>query len=115
MIILRLIVNALALLVVSQLVPGFDAGGFYSALIAALVLGIVNVLIRPVLLLLTLPINLLSLGIFTFVINALMLLLVESIVKGFVINGFWPALEGAVLLWLISLITDRFLRPSSED
>ena len=110
---LRLILNAFALVLVSRFVPGFEVATFYAAVIAALILGLVNVLIRPVLLLLTLPINILTLGIFTFVVNALMLLLVSSIVKGFSVHGFWPAFEGAVLLWLISLVLDHFLQRSA--
>lgn len=110
MLILRWLVNALALILVSQIVTGIEVDSFYAALIAALILGLVNAVIRPILLLLTLPINFLTLGLFTFVINALMLLLTSSVVKGFTIDGFGPALIGALVLWLISLVANLLLR-----
>ena len=108
--ILRLLLNALALLVVAQLVPGILLDSSLSAVIAALLLGVVNAFIRPVLLLLTLPINLLTLGVFTFVINALMLELVAAIVKGFTVASFGSALAAAVVLWLLSMLIDRLFR-----
>lgn len=106
MLILRWLLNATALLIVSSLVQGFAVESFYTALIAALILGLVNAVIRPILLLLTLPITILTLGLFTFVINALMILLVSTIVKGFVVDGFGPAFIAAIILWLISLVTN---------
>ena len=109
MIILRWLLNTVTLLFVAQLVPGFVVETFWSALIAALVLGLVNAVIRPFLLILTLPINFLTLGLFTFVINALMLLLVSHIVKGFTITNFAAALVGGIVLWLVSLLTNQFL------
>lgn len=112
MILLRWLLNALALILVSKLLAGFGVASLWSALIAAAILGLVNVLVRPILLVLTLPINLLTLGLFTFVVNALMLLLVSSIVRGFTIDGFGTALIGALLLWLISMVLDfLFERP----
>jgi len=98
------ILSALSLLIVSQYVPGFHVNSFTTALIVAIGLGIINALIKPVILILTLPINILTLGLFTFVINALLLLLVAKLVPGFTIDGFIPALIGAVILWLISTI-----------
>jgi len=106
---LRWLINALALVVVARLVPGFTIDSFYSALIAAVILGLVNAIVRPLIVLLTLPVNILTLGLFTFVINALMLLLVSSIVKGFTVDGFGPAFLAAITLWLISLLTNLFL------
>jgi len=108
--IFRWFLNALALIFVSYLVPGFDVTSVGSALVAALILGLVNVFIRPILLVLTLPINLLTLGIFTLVINALMLELVSGIVKGFNISSFGAALLGAILLWIWSMLVDSFFR-----
>lgn len=109
MLLLRWIINALALLVAANWVAGFSVSSFYAALLVALVLGLVNAVIRPVLLLLTLPINLLSLGTFTFVINALMIWLVSTIVKGFEVTSFAAAFWAAVILWIISLITNLLL------
>lgn len=109
MILFRWLLNAAALIVISYIVPGFDVHTTYSALIAALILGIVNVLIRPILFLLTLPVNILTLGLFTFIINALMLELVSTIVKGFDIANFRAALLGALILTAISWLTNHFL------
>ncbi len=109
MLLLRWFINALMLLVVANLVPGFTISSIYAALVAALVLGFVNATVRWVLIFLTLPINLVSLGLFTFVINALMILLVSTIVRGFDVAGFGPALWAAILLWLISWLTNAVL------
>ena len=111
----RWIINAVALLIVANVVPGFGVDTFYSALIAALVLGLVNALIRPLLFILTLPVTILTLGLFTFVINALMILLVSTIVKGFAVDGFVPALLAALFLWVISLGTNWLIKQSKES
>lgn len=104
--------SALAILVVATLVPGFSVNGFTTALIIALFLGILNALIKPVLLILTLPINILTLGLFTFIINAALIWLVAQIVKGFTLSGFAPALIGTLLLWLINLTVHFLLFPA---
>lgn len=104
--ILRWILNALALLLVTNLVPDVHVEGFYAALVVALVLGVVNALIRPVLVLLTLPINLLTLGLFTLVINALLFWFVSTLVKGFQVAGFGAAFWGALALWAVSWFTN---------
>lgn len=109
---LRWLLNTLALLVVAHFVPGIYIDSFYHALMAALVLGLVNALIRPFVFLLTLPVTILTLGIFALVINALMILLAGSIVKGFVVAGFAPAFFAAILLWLMSFITNAFIKTS---
>lgn len=109
---LRWLLNAVALLLVAYLVPGFQVSGFYAALIAALVLGLANAIVRPILFLLTLPVTILTLGLFTFVINALMLWFTSSIVKGFDIASFQTALIGAVILWLVGLVTNLILESS---
>ena len=99
---LRWLFSAISLMLVAYLVPGITVVSFFAALMAALVLGLVNALIRPVLSLLTLPVNILTLGLFTLVINALLFWLASSIVKGFNVAGFWPAFWGALVMWLIS-------------
>ncbi len=111
---LRWLLNALALVAVANLIPGIHIDNFYHALIAALVLGLVNALIRPLLLILTLPINILTLGIFTFVINALMILLVATIVQGFTVAGFAPAFLAAIILWAFSVLTNWFIQTATE-
>lgn len=104
------IINALALLIVSNVIPGFEVSDFYAALVAALILGFVNATIRWILVILTLPITIVTLGLFTFVINALMIWLVATIVEGFSVTSFSAALMGAILLWLISFFTNVFLK-----
>lgn len=102
------LISTLALLISSWLIPGAKLSGFWSALIAALILGIVNAVIRPFLVLLTLPINILTLGLFTLVINALMVWLVSAILPGFSISNFWIALIFSIILaltvWLMEVI-----------
>jgi len=105
------ILSALSILIVANIVPGFHVASFATALIVALVLGIANVIIKPVLLILTLPINLLTLGLFTFVINAFLILGVSTIVKGFNVNGFMPALIAALVLWAINMVIHFILFP----
>jgi putative membrane protein len=106
----RWIINSLALLLVTYVVPGVDVASFYSALIVALVLGILNALIRPILIFLTLPINLITLGLFTLVINALLFWFVASIVKGFEVAGFMPAFWGALIMWTVSWLTNALVK-----
>lgn len=107
----RWIINAAALLLVAYLYPGVSVASFWAAMLAALVLGLVNALIRPLLILLTLPVTVLTLGLFLFVINALMFWLAAEIVSGFQVTGFWAALIGSVLYSLITLITSWLLFP----
>ncbi|USN54058.1 MAG: phage holin family protein [Candidatus Nomurabacteria bacterium] len=105
-IIFRWILNALALLLVAYLLPGFAVDSFYAALITALILGILNAVIRPLLIILTLPVTILTLGLFTFVINALLIWFVASFVQGFQVDGFGPAFLAGLLLWIISWFTN---------
>lgn len=108
--VLRWIINALALLALTQIIAGFSVDTFYHALIAALVLGLLNAVIRPILLILTLPANLLTLGLFTFVVNAFLIWLMSTFVKGVELVGFWPALLVAIVLWAVSVLTTELLR-----
>jgi putative membrane protein len=96
------LINALALLALPYVVPSVQVDGFVTALVAALVLGLVNTLIRPVLVVLTLPVTILTLGLFIFVINGLLFWLVASFLKGFHVAGFWSAVIGALVYALIS-------------
>jgi putative membrane protein len=91
------ILNALALLTVANLMPGIHLDGFQAALIAALFLGLVNTLIRPFLVILTLPVTMLTLGLFILVINGLLFWFTGSVLKGFVVEGFWYGVAGAML------------------
>ena len=107
----RWIINAAALLVVAYLYPGVMVETFGAALIAALVLGLINAVVRPLLVLLTLPVTLLTLGLFLFVINALLFWLVAEIVPGFRVTGFVASLIGSILFSLITLVTSWLLFP----
>lgn len=102
MLILIWVLNALALLAVGNLVPGIHLGGFGDAMIAAFFLGLVNTLIRPVLLVLTLPATVLTLGLFIFVINGLLFWFAGSVLRGFVVDSFWYGMAGAVLYSIFS-------------
>jgi len=88
MFILRWVVNALAVMLAAYLIPGVSVTNFWSALITALVMGLINAIIRPLVVILTLPVNIITLGLFTLVINALMFWLAAYFVPGFDINGF---------------------------
>jgi putative membrane protein len=110
--ILRIIVYTLALLLAAHMVPGIRLDGLASALVAGLLLGLVNAIVRPILVVLTFPITLLTLGLFLLVLNAFCLWLVSVFVSGFQVAGFWPAFWGALLVSIVSwiltaLISDR--------
>jgi len=105
---LHLVVNwflsALSLVIAAHLIPGLEVKGFGSALIAAVVIGLINATIGFVLKILTLPISILTFGLFFLVINALMLQLASKLVSGFVVNGFWPAFFGAIVLAIVNMV-----------
>jgi putative membrane protein len=105
----RWIVNAAALLLVAYLYPGVQVTSFLAALVAALALGLVNAIIRPILVILTLPVTILTLGLFIFVINALLFWLVAEFIRGFSVSGFAAALIGSLLYSLITLLTSWLL------
>jgi putative membrane protein len=111
---IRLLLNACFLLLASYVIKGVGVNGFYAAAVTAVFLGLFNAVIRPILIFLTLPINLLTLGLFTFVINSLLVMFVASFVKGFQVAGFWPALELSLFLWCGSFLTNWFLKDDDE-
>lgn len=96
------LIRAVAIVITAYLLPGVRLSGFFAALVTAVVLGLVNTFIKPLLLLLTLPLNILTLGLFTFVINALLILLTSSVVSGFVVSGFGWALLFSLVLSIIN-------------
>jgi putative membrane protein len=98
----RWVLNALALYIVAQIIPGIRLMDFVSALVAVAVIAAVNVFIKPLLLIVTLPITILTLGLFAFIINAILLLLASRIVPGFIVDGFGAALLGSILFSVIS-------------
>jgi putative membrane protein len=105
----RWIINAAALLLVAYLYPGVTVESFWAAVVAALVLGLVNAVLRPILVILTLPVTLLTLGLFIFVINAALFWLVANIVQGFGVTGFGAAFIGSILYSVITLVTSWLL------
>src|SRR5215470_18946911 len=100
----RLVLNGLAIIVAAWLLPGIHITSSLSALLAGVILGFVNAIVRPVLFFLTLPLTLLTLGLFIFVVNALCLGLTAALVPGFTIDGFWWAVIGAFLISIVSWI-----------
>ena len=106
---IRAVVNALAIWLATEIVPGIEAGSVTTVVVAALVLGLVNAIVRPVLLVLTLPLTLVTLGLFLFVLNALCLWLWSAIVPGFEVRGFWPAFWGALIVSALSWVVNGFV------
>ena len=106
---IRWIILTVAILITSYLVDGITIGGFFPAIFAAAALGILNAFFRPVALILTLPINILSLGLFTFIINAIMLKMASGLIPGFSVHGFWAAVLGAILISIISWVLNSFI------
>jgi putative membrane protein len=109
---IRLVANALAILAAAYIVPGIEVSGGLALLAAALVLGLINAVVRPILLFLTLPFTLVTLGLFIFLLNAFCLWLTSLLVKGFDVHGFWASVLGAVIVsvvsWLVTiLLSDR--------
>ena len=98
------LINSLAIFIVAHIVKGIEVSNTAIVLVIALLLGIINAFLRPFIILITLPINILTLGLFTFFINGALFYLVSKIVKGFAITGFWPAFWGYILFSLISFL-----------
>jgi len=105
------LINAVALMAVAYLLPGITVASFVTALVAALVLGLVNAVIRPVLMLLTLPVTVLTLGLFIFAINGLLFWFVGSFISGFVVAGFWWGVAGAIAYSIVSWALSVLLLP----
>ena len=111
---IRWLILTIAILVTSYLLDGIHSTGIFSALFAAAILGILNAFIRPILLIVTLPINLLTLGLFTFIINALLLNFVSFLIPGFEVYGFWSAVFGSLLISLVSWLLTSFIDSSGH-
>jgi putative membrane protein len=105
----RWLILTVAIVICAYLIDGIHVSGFFSALVAGAFLGILNALFRPLLLIITLPVNILTLGLFTFVINAVLLLMVSGVVTGLEIRSFWSALGGALIIALISWLLMAFV------
>ena len=105
----RWLLLTISIIVTSYLVDGIFVTSFFSAFFAAAVLGILNALFRPILIVITLPINILTLGLFTFVINALLLKMASGVVPGFYVQGFWSAVFGSLIISLVSWVLNSFV------
>jgi putative membrane protein len=108
-ILVHILANAAALMLMPNFIPGITVTGFYPALIAALIWGLISVTVRPILGLLTLPINIITFGLFSFILNALLFWFVASFVQGFGVAGFVAALLGSVVLTVVSWAVDAAL------
>ena len=111
-IVIRWLILTLAIIIASYTIDGIRISGFFPAFFAAALLGILNAVLRPILIVLTLPINVLTLGLFTFIINAFLLKMVSGVIPGFDVVGFWPAFFGSLVIsvasWLLNaLISDK--------
>ena len=104
------ILNALALYIVAHIMPGISLGSFWTAMVAIIVMSIVNMLIKPILFLLTLPITIVTFGLFALIINAIMLMLVSKFTPGFHVDGLWSAMIASLLYSLISTILHTLVR-----
>jgi len=105
----RWLILTIAIIVTSYLLDGIQVSGFFSAFFAAAILGILNAFFRPFLLIITLPINILTLGFFTFVINAILLMMASGVIPGFEVAGFWSAVFGSLFISLISWFITSFI------
>ena len=106
---IRWLILTIAIIIASYLVDGIRVSGFFSALFAAAILGILNAFFRPILIILTLPLNLMTLGLFTFVINAILLMMASGVISGFEVHGFWSAVFGSLLISLVSWLLTSFI------
>lgn len=105
----RLLLTTLTLLIVATYLPGITVDGFYSAFIAAIILGILNIFIKPILLILTFPITILTVGLFVFVINAALFAFAASFIDGFAVASFWYALLGSLIVTFVSTVANRYI------
>jgi putative membrane protein len=111
---LRWLILTVAIIFASYFLEGIRVEDFFSAFFAAALLGLLNVFFRPVLIILTLPINILSLGLFTFIINALLLKMVSGVVSGFDVIGFWAAIFGSLIISIISGLLNSFVKGGDQ-
>lgn len=109
-IVIALVLNAAALLITAYIVPGFKVENFTTAILAAIVLGVVNTFIKPILSFITAPLTLITLGLFTFVVNAITLFIVSAVVKGLTIDGWLAAILGAIVLSVVSTVLNSVFK-----
>jgi putative membrane protein len=109
-ILINWLVSAVAIIISSYIIPGVHVADFLTALLVAVVLGIINAIIKPIILLFTLPINIMTLGIFSFIINALLIMLTGAIVKGFTVENFVSALLFSIVLSLVKIVLNTIVK-----
>ncbi len=107
---LRLLINGIVFYCIALYVPGIHAAGFGAAVFAAFIFGIVNAIVRPIVLVLTLPLTIVTLGLFIIVVNALMFWLATWIAPGFKVDGFTPALIGGIIMMIVGIVTNHVLK-----
>ncbi|MGZ3495924.1 MAG: phage holin family protein [Vulcanimicrobiaceae bacterium] len=112
--IIRLIINAIAFFLIAMYVPGFHVASFGSALIAAIIFGLVNAIIRPLVLLITLPLTVVTLGLFIIIVNALMFWFTAWLAPGVKVDGFGPALIGAIIMMIVSFIVSYVFKATDQ-
>ena len=105
----RLLLTALVLLIVAEYIPGIEVSGFYAAIIAAIILGLLNIIVRPILLILTFPITIITLGLFVFVINASLFWFAATFIDGFTVASFWHALLGSLIVTAASTLLNKYI------
>src|SRR5688500_123089 len=113
--IIRFLLNGLAVFLAAYLLPGVDVDGYGTALIVALILSIANIIVKPVLIILTIPITIITLGLFLLVINAIIILLADYLVNGFVVDGFWWALLFSLILSLFNSLFGDLSKDNRDD
>ena len=106
---IRWLILTASIMFASYIIEGIRIKGLLSAFLAAAILGVLNAFFRPVLILLTLPINILTLGLFTFLINAMLLKMVSGVISGFSVHGFWSAIFGSLLISVVSWVLNAFI------
>ncbi|MDA0196602.1 MAG: phage holin family protein [Bacteroidetes bacterium] len=102
--VIRLLITALAVIISSYLLPGVEVDSFLTAVIIGVVLALLNVTLKPILIILTIPATILTMGLFILVINALIILIADAIVPGFYVDGFWWALAFSLILWVVNSV-----------
>lgn len=107
---IRLLITALAVILTSYLLPGVHVESFLSAIILSLLLALLNVTLKPILIIITIPVTFLTLGLFLLVINAFMILLADAILPGFIVDGFWWAVAFSIVLWIINSILRNIVK-----
>jgi putative membrane protein len=112
--IIRILLNGLAVVLTAYLLPGVDVTDYWTALIVALVLSMANILVKPILVILTIPITIMTLGLFLLVINALIILLADYLVDGFVVNGFWWALLFSLILSVFNSLFEDLTKEKKD-